>query len=406
MNFKKILITFAFVFSLFSVSAYAKTMQFTMGDYDAKVDNGEIEVHTMEVAPYTVEGRTMVPVRIIGEAFGADVDYIHEELKVVITLGDKTISLIIGEDTADVNGEIVKLDVPSVETNGRTLAPLRFVSENLDLDVKYIAVTEQILVTNDKPFVEINGSKAFPADIDAVFNMYNTEYAGYYEEADILANAKLMVTDYILFESEANKWDIPYPYSLKEEIISSVAELDAVFPGTLDAVWANLVEIECRAADLNEFLYQIYLPSEEDAKAYEAEELKDHMAAKHILVSDKALATEILGNLKNGADFDTLMNQYSEDPGTQTNPDGYVFTDGEMVAEFEVATKKLKIDEVSGIVESEFGYHIIKRIAIPNAFIVDACAKDLMAKHFNDVVENGDVKSDTYTDEQLLEFCK
>ena len=89
MNFKKILVTLVFALSLLSISAYAKTMQFTMGDYDAKVDNGAVEVRTMEVAPYTVEGRTMVPVRIISEVFGADVQYIHDELKVVITLGNK-----------------------------------------------------------------------------------------------------------------------------------------------------------------------------------------------------------------------------------------------------------------------------------------------------------------------------
>ena len=43
----------------------------------------------MEVAPYTVSGRTMVPVRIVAEKFGADVQYVHEESKVIITLGDK-----------------------------------------------------------------------------------------------------------------------------------------------------------------------------------------------------------------------------------------------------------------------------------------------------------------------------
>ncbi len=406
MNFKKILLTLVFVLSLFSVSAYAKTMQFTMGDYDAKVDNGSIEVRTMEVAPYTVEGRTMVPVRIIGEVFGADVQYIHEELKVVITLDGKTISLVIGEKTANVDGKVVELDVPSVETNGRTLVPLRFVSENLGFDVKYVAVTEQILITNDKAALEINGSKIYPADYAATYDMYFTEYGTLYGEEEIFATTKLMLTDYALYEAEANKWDIPYPFNLKESVVGAVAELDALYPGHLDAVWANLLEMECRASDLNDFLYQIYLPDEATAENYKNENLSGYLAAKHILVSDEATASQILVELKNGADFDALMAQYSEDPGSQTNPEGYVFTEGEMVEEFETAVKSLKVGEISGSVKSPYGYHIIKRLDIPQAYVIDACAKDSLAKHFTAVIESGSIKIDAYTDEQLLELCK
>ena len=236
MNFKKILVTLVFALSLLSISAYAKTMQFTMGDYDAKVDNGAIEVRTMEVAPYTVEGRTMVPVRIISEAFGADVQYIHDELKVVITLGNKNISLIIGEKTATVDGKVVELDVPSVETNGRTLVPLRFVSESLGFDVKYIATTEQILITNDAPAISINGSKLYPADVAAVYTMYYSQYGEMYSDADILSAAMVMLSDYALYESECNKWGVGYPYDMKEDISAMAADFSSAYPEHLDAV--------------------------------------------------------------------------------------------------------------------------------------------------------------------------
>lgn len=180
MNIKKIIISLAFVLTLFSVSAYAKTMQFTMGDYNAKVDEGTIVIHTMEVAPYTVEGRTMVPARIVAETFGADVDWIEAENKVLITFGDKNISLVIGELFATVNGEQVVLDVPSVETNGRTLVPLRFVSETLGFDVKYVASTQQILITNDPAPIEVNGAKISLASFDAMYDMYSLQYSEYY----------------------------------------------------------------------------------------------------------------------------------------------------------------------------------------------------------------------------------
>ena len=63
--------------------------------------------------------------------------------------------------------------------------------------------------------------------------------------------------------------------------------------------------------------------------------------------------------------FDTLMKEYSEDPGSQQYfPDGYLFKEGDMVTEFYEACKSLEIGEHSGIVETSYGYHIIYRIPL------------------------------------------
>jgi len=64
---------------------------------------------------------------------------------------------------------------------------------------------------------------------------------------------------------------------------------------------------------------------------------------------------DIAKKLKNGEDFDALMNEYCQDPGIIQNPDGYVFTAGEMVPEFEEAAFALKEGEISGIVETSYG---------------------------------------------------
>lgn len=61
--------------------------------------------------------------------------------------------------------------------------------------------------------------------------------------------------------------------------------------------------------------------------------------------------------------FDALMAQYSEDPGSAAQPDGYTFGSGEMVEEFEAATAELDCDAYAlQPVESAFGYHIILRL--------------------------------------------
>lgn len=83
------------------------------------------------------------------------------------------------------------------------------------------------------------------------------------------------------------------------------------------------------------------------------------------VAKQKALADDLLAQLQAaddlGAKFDELMHQYSEDSGLESNPDGYTAVPGDMVAPFEKAAFALKPGEISGIVESEYGYHILLR---------------------------------------------
>lgn len=110
----------------------------------------------------------------------------------------------------------------------------------------------------------------------------------------------------------------------------------------------------------------------------------DKIRAKHILISfpediekdDKGnipesakaqtleKANEVLSKVNAGEDFDTLMAQYSQDPGTQAYPDGYIFGKGEMVQEFEDASYTLEEGKTSGLVETTYGYHIIQRLPL------------------------------------------
>lgn len=74
-----------------------------------------------------------------------------------------------------------------------------------------------------------------------------------------------------------------------------------------------------------------------------------------------SLISEIKDKLTNGEDFATLAQQYSEDTGTASNGgDLGFFTKGKMVPEFETAAWTLKPGETSEIVETQFGYHLIK----------------------------------------------
>ncbi len=83
----------------------------------------------------------------------------------------------------------------------------------------------------------------------------------------------------------------------------------------------------------------------------------------HILVEKQSLALEILEKIKKGESFSKLAEQYSIDGSRRRGGDLGEFGKGMMVRPFEEAAFKLQVGEVSPLVKTEFGYHIIKRTA-------------------------------------------
>ncbi len=83
--------------------------------------------------------------------------------------------------------------------------------------------------------------------------------------------------------------------------------------------------------------------------------------ASHILLKDKKLAEHILKKVRQGANFGKLAKEYSICNSKNKNGDLGFFKEKEMVKEFENAVKKLKVNQVSNLVRTKFGYHIIKK---------------------------------------------
>ncbi|QIW22396.1 peptidylprolyl isomerase [Bacillus thuringiensis] len=88
---------------------------------------------------------------------------------------------------------------------------------------------------------------------------------------------------------------------------------------------------------------------------------KPKLKASHILVKDEKTAKEIKEKLNNGEDFAALAKQYSEDPGSKEKggelPE---FGPGQMDPKFEEAAYKLEAGQVSDLIKSSYGYHVIK----------------------------------------------
>lgn len=87
------------------------------------------------------------------------------------------------------------------------------------------------------------------------------------------------------------------------------------------------------------------------------------MQASHILVQTLALAKSIKEQIIAGADFAVMAVQYSSCPSKGRGGDLGVFGQGQMVKPFEDAVLSAKVGEVTDPVQTQFGFHLIKRTA-------------------------------------------
>lgn len=115
-------------------------------------------------------------------------------------------------------------------------------------------------------------------------------------------------------------------------------------------------------------------PAEFKEEIYKPRLLRQKVAEKFasdesVNAEAKAKAEEILVKVKAGEDFATLAKQYSQDTTASAGGDLGFFAKGKMVSEFENAAFALKVGEVSGLVKTVYGYHIIKVTEIRGAEI-------------------------------------
>ncbi len=144
---------------------------------------------------------------------------------------------------------------------------------------------------------------------------------------------------------------------------------------------------------------------EADAKLYKAEQ--------------KLLADEVLAKAKAGSNFEALIKEYGEDPGMESNPDGYVIDKtgaeatgaGTMVAEFTQGSFSVGVGEVTDLVESSYGWHIIKRYALPTSGeVYDSAIQNvknsLMQDKYNELMDSYKSDFDIQINQKVVDKIK
>ena len=236
----------------------------------------------------------------------------------------------------------------------------------------------------------------------------------------IKSNVYSSVKQHLVLENLANKYGV----TLTEGQESAMADSDQSYIdqyGSEEAFEAEIAKLGMRRETydrvarsnyLYQNLYELYntegsalYASDEDLAVYAADQ--NYITADHILLSTKdlttgealtdeqkaekkALAEEIKQKLdacegdidELTALFQELADQYSEDPGRETYPTGYTFTTGSMVQEFEDAAYALSEGEVSEVVESSFGYHILLRLPLDKS----AAADEVREEYFTNFI--------------------
>ncbi len=288
--------------------------------------------------------------------------------------------------------------------NDRTYVPLRVISEMLDKDVSWNNDTKTVGIN------DINGIK-FKGKVIGLagdLNVYSDEYKlfeeiikaekkglieeGQFTEEEIKAHTELEIKNTKALEILLKEQGYEFEENFSENFDSSYESANQYYmsQGLGENGFLQIIEFmgytydSYKLKSFNDRMYSdftlknsISFTEEKMKEYYDNNDFmfkKDLVKAKHILIMTenkteeeteelKKKAEDILKRLKNGEDFDALMNEFSEDPGSKTNPEGYLFGEGEMVKEFEEASFALKNPgDLSDVVKSSYGFHIIKLV--------------------------------------------
>ncbi len=166
------------------------------------IENGAEKTLQRDTAPVSVNGSTLVPVRTVSELLGATVNWNNDTKTVTVIMGSSAVEMQINNPTAYVNGNYINMSVPPQIIGGSTMIPVRFVSENMGLNVFYddstkaVAISFQPLDAGD--FKSLNCVKNLkPVPVQQPASAPSSEGKTTYYKKDVNVSGKKISADII-----------------------------------------------------------------------------------------------------------------------------------------------------------------------------------------------------------------
>lgn len=351
------------------ITVFAATIDVELGGIRIFLDGEEqnlTDVNGDIVEPMIYNGTTYVPVRAISEFFGKKVDWDETEYSVYIGGKPSTVPVaaINGEEItdADVNYNIYAQAMQYAQNNNMTQEDLNsFDWNNTYVDGINLADTIK--------------NKALDIAINDVITV----------QKGVENGIALTVDEESQIESQVSGIISTYG---EDGFILRARTMAIPTPAQYEKMYKRVIATQKIESDISKNPAK-YLP--EDISILNHYIRSDGATAKHILIeandTNKAekrrIAENVLKRIQSGEDFDKLAEEFNDDPGA--TPEGYTFKTNDMEPAFEKAAFALKIGELSGLVETSYGYHIIKRL--PGIFELQGYWKAEQANNIN-VIDN------------------
>lgn len=318
------------------------------------------------------------------------------------------------------------------------------------VDIGFYDADGNKVLSGDDVFVTINGYEIPFDEYRYWYSMVDSYYFSggdssfWTENADLFSTLQEYTEYYVVQSNWGNILAHEYGVTLNEEDLAlvetyleeektyfdSIEEYEAalVESGLTEDLLRRIIATEVMGNRVYEELYNkegaLLMPSDDELKQIVADE---YVRVHHILISydhfdgldgyedmtDDELqqaaldyANEVLAQLQNGeADIYELAQTEGDDPGMIDNEEGYLFTYGEMVEAFETASFELEVGELSGLVETSYGWHIILRLE-QDQYVEDnwetlreTIVSSVFNTDVNTVLENAQIVYNEYYDQ-------
>lgn len=206
---------------------------------------------SFDVPPQIIDNRTMVPMRGIFEALGAEVQWNPDDRTILAGVGETTVRMQIENSSMTINNEVLTLDVPPQIVDGRTLVPVRAVAESFDAFVNWNAEARTVFIVAQSPVsVVINENNPYVvwSSNDPDSSSSSTPFVGYdfgkdYPDTSLSADPEHDASNEVFLPEpdqapvDTRKEETPAPVVSEEEVYKTLLSFKDEYPEGMH--WTN-----------------------------------------------------------------------------------------------------------------------------------------------------------------------